>query len=252
MKKRLIHLFSLSCILLLSACVSSKKIEYFQHNDTQEQQKEVTLEDPQIQIGDLINITITAANNEAAIPFNLYTTPLVGENSRGEPLPYLVDTDGQINFPILGKLEIVGLTTKALTKKLEDLLVGYISDPVINIRFANFRISVLGEVNNPGAYPILNEHMSIIEAISLAGDLTTYGKRESILLIRTVNGEKTQVNLDLTKEDILNSPYFYLRQNDIIYVAPNKTKVNSTRVGPNTSVIFSTISVLFAVIAILL
>lgn len=253
MKKQLIHYFSLlSFLLLLGSCVSSKKIEYFQDTEDQALDTSVTLVDPQIQIGDLININITATNAEAALPFNLYSTPMVGTTGAREPLPYLVDTDGKINFPVLGKLEIVGLTTKELTKKLEALLVGYISDPVINIRFANFRISVLGEVNRPGAYPILNEHMSVVEAISLAGDLTIYGKRDAILLIRTVNGEKKQVYLDLTKKDILDSPYYYLKQNDIVYVVPNKTKVNASAVGPNTSVIFSSISILLAVVGLLL
>ncbi|MBU2950254.1 polysaccharide export protein [Tamlana agarivorans] len=244
-------LFCLS-VLCLGSCASPKKIQYFQETEGQALESDISYDEPEIQTGDLIFINISATNAEAAIPFNLYESPIIGAAAAAKPQAYLVDTDGVINFPVLGKLNILGLTTKELTKNLEEQLKNYISDPVINIRFANFRVSVLGEVKNPGAIPVLNEHMSIIEAISIAGDLTIYGKRDDVLLIRTENGEKKHINLDLTRSDIINSPYFYVKQNDIIYVTPNKTRVNASSVGPNTSVIFSSISVLLAVIALII
>ncbi|KAB1067848.1 polysaccharide export protein [Tamlana haliotis] len=257
MKKTLHRLFSLYSLLimgslLLGSCVSTKKIEYFQGLESSDLETQINFSEPKIQAGDLIYINITAANAEAALPFNLYQTPIVGAVASAQPQAYLVDPDGNINIPVLGKIHIAGLSTKALTSKLETELEQYLTNPVINIRFENFRVSVLGEVNNPGAISVLNERMSVIEAITIAGDLTIYGKRDAVLLIRTENGVKQHITLDLTQKDLLESPYFYVKQNDIIYVTPNKTRINSSAVGPNTSVIFSSISVLLAVIALLI
>ncbi len=248
----LFYIFIFSIPLLFSSCASRKQIQYFQDIDTVGSLNATNPIEPKIQVGDLLYINITATNAEAALPFNLYETPPIGQTiTAAKPMPYLVDAEGRINFPVLGKLQITGLNTKELTQKLELELTEYIKNPVINIRFANFRVSVLGEVNRPGTFPVSNEHMSVIEAISLAGDLTIYGKRESVLLIRTENGKKQYINLNLTKKDLLESPYFYVKQNDIIYVNPNKTRVNAAAVGPNTGVIISSVSILITVLALI-
>ncbi|AUS05826.1 polysaccharide biosynthesis/export family protein [Pseudotamlana carrageenivorans] len=248
------YLGILALTLLLGACASRENIQYFQKIDYTQLSDSIAHTEPEIQVGDLLNITITATNAEAALPFNLFEAPIIGTMNvnAARPLPYLVDTDGYINFPVLGQLHIAGNTTKALTLLLEDKLSSYIQDPVINIRFANFRVSVLGEVNKPGTFPVTNEHVSIIEAITLAGDLTIYGKRDEVLLIRMENGTKKYIPLDLTQKTILESPYFYVKQNDIIYINPNKTKVNASAVGPNTSVILSSLSILLTVIGLLI
>ncbi|WP_406684205.1 polysaccharide biosynthesis/export family protein [Seonamhaeicola sp. MEBiC1930] len=249
-KRKLQFLLLLNFIILASSCVSTKKIEYFQELEGTSINKSSIPFEAKIQTGDLLYINITATNAEAAIPFNLYQSPIIGNNvANSTPIPYLVNIDGIINFPVLGKIEVAGLTTKQLTKRLEDLLLNHINNPIINIRFRNFRVSVLGEVNNPGTFQVLNERMSIIEAISLAGDLTVYGKRESVRLIRWEEGNKKKlIELDLTDKNILDSPYFILKQNDVIYVAPNKAKVNASAVGPNTGVIISSVSVLIAML----
>ncbi|WP_405292411.1 polysaccharide biosynthesis/export family protein [Algibacter sp. Ld11] len=240
-------------LFLLNSCASSKDIQYFQNVEDGVLKDSTSAFGAKIQSGDLLFINVSAINAEAALPFNLYETPMLQTAVSGaKPIPYLVDDDGNINFPVLGKLKIAGLTTKQLIKKLEVDLVEYITKPTINIRFANFRVSVLGEVAKPGSYQVLNERISVMEAISLAGDLTIYGQRDNILLVRIENGEKTFTTLDLTNKDLFNSPYYNLKQNDIIYISPNKTKVNSSAVGPNTGVIISSASLLITVLALII
>ncbi|WP_282148879.1 polysaccharide biosynthesis/export family protein [Algibacter lectus] len=254
MKKLHQVLFCISLtLLLLNSCASSKDIQYFQNVEDGVLKDSTSSFSAKIQSGDLLYINVTTINAEAALPFNLYESPMLqNSNSIGKPLPYLVDDDGNINFPVLGKLKIVNLTTKQLIEKLEIDLLEYITNPTINIRFANFRVSVLGEVTKPGSYQVLNERISVIEAIGLAGDLTIYGQRNNVLLVRIENGEKTFTTLDLTNKDIFSSPYYNLKQNDIIYISPNKTKVNSSAVGPNTSVIISSASLLITVLALII
>lgn len=252
MKRLIIPLVMFSVILLLNSCASPKKIVYFQDVEGVELKDSLLTFEPNIQIGDLLFINVSATDGEAALPFNLYTTPNVGTVSNAEPLNYLVNSDGAINFPVLGALEVSGLTTKQLTEKLEDVLEEYINKPVINVRITNFKVSVLGEITKPGTFEVLNERISVIEALALAGDLTIYGQRESVLLIREVDGKKEFVTIDLTNKKLFDSPYYFLKQNDVIYITPNKTRVNGSRVGPNTSVIFSSISVLMAVIALII
>ncbi|WP_159018157.1 polysaccharide biosynthesis/export family protein [Algibacter sp. L3A6] len=240
-------------LLLFNSCASSKDIQYFQNVEDGVLKDSTAAFGAKIQSGDLLTINVSTINAEAALPFNLYETPMLqGAAASAKPIPHLVDDDGVINFPVLGKLKVAGLTTKQLTKKLEVDLVEYITNPTINIRFDNFRVSVLGEVAKPGSYQVLNERISVIEAIGLAGDLTIYGQRDNVLLVRIENGEKTFTTLDLTNKNLFNSPYYNLKQNDIIYISPNKTRVNSSAVGPNTGVIISSASLLITVLALIL
>ncbi|WP_246124803.1 polysaccharide biosynthesis/export family protein [Algibacter pacificus] len=246
-------LITVSVLLLFNSCAPAKNIQYFNTPEDQVLKNVAAAFEATIQSGDLLFINVSAINAEATIPFNLYETP-VFQNYVGntKPISYLVDDDGYINFPVLGPLHVAGLTTKQLVQKLETDLIEYINNPTINIRFANFRVSVLGEVARPGSFKVTNERISIIEAIALAGDLTIYGQRTHVLLIRVENGEKVFIPIDLTKKDLFNSPYYNLKQNDIIYIAPNKTRVNAAAVGPNTSVIISSASLLITLLALIL
>ncbi len=242
-------------VLFVASCVSPKKITYFQDVDGIEVHDSILNYEPKIQIGDMLRINVSATDAEAAIPFNLYETPVV--NNRGfsnlVPVEYIVNDSGEINFPILGEIEVIGLTTSELTEKLEKLLSdGYIKDPVINLWITNFKINVLGEVKNPGAYVIKNSRVSVLEALSLAGDLTIHGNRADVTLIRNQQGKKEFVKIDLRNKELFNSPYFYLVQNDVVYVSQNKAKVNSSAVGTHTAVIISSLSVLIALLAIVL
>ena len=238
--------------VLVSSCVSNKKMLYFQDVEGVENPTVLANYEPKIQPGDLLNINVAAAEAEAALPFNIYETPVVGTyTSSLKPLSYLVNTDGEINFPVLGTLKVAGFTSKEVTKSLNEQLASYINKPIVNIRLTNFKITVLGEVKTPGTYPVPNERISIIEAIGMAGDLTIQGKRTTVTLVREVQGERKFVSIDLTNKQLFNSPYYYLAQNDVIYVEPNKTKINSSAVGSNAGIILSSISTLISLIAIL-
>lgn len=239
--------------MLLANCASPKKIVYFQEMEGVQMNDTLVNFEPALQVGDILAINVSAVDAEAAIPFNLYETPMIGNmNSSAKPITYLVNADGEINFPVLGKFKVAGLTTKEANEKLTNTLSEYIKNPIVNMRLTNFKVTVMGEVQHPGSYTVPNERISILDAIGLASDLTIHGKRKTVLLIREQNGKRMFVNIDLTNKQLFSSPYFYLSQNDVIYVEPNKTKVNSSAVGANTAVIVSSISIVISLIAILL
>lgn len=243
----------LSIILLFVSCASPEKIVYFQEIEGVTINDSLINYEPEIQIGDILAINVSAVDAEAAIPFNLYETPMVGNiTSSAKPITYLVDSNGDINFPVIGKFKVEGLTTKETNDTLTNVLEAYIKNPIINIRLTNFKVTVMGEVAKPGTYTVPNERISILDALGLAGDLTIYGERKNVMIIREKNGKRITVNLDLTNKQLFNSPYFYLSQNDVVYVEPNKTKVNGSAVGPNTGVIISSISILISLVAILI
>jgi polysaccharide export outer membrane protein len=251
--KNVITAYSVFLLILAVGCASPKKIVYFQNNEDVSINDSILNYSPKIQAGDILAINVSAVDAEAALPFNLYETPIVGDFvANAIPITYLVNEDGNIFFPVIGKFNVSGLTTKEINEKLTTVLDSYINEPIINLRLMNFRITVLGEVMKPGSFTIPDERISIIDAIGLAGDLTIYGERENITLIREQNGTRTFVNVDLTNRELFKSPYFFLTQNDVIYVKPNKTRTNSSAVGPNTSVIVSGVSILISLLAIFL
>ena len=165
---------------------------------------------------------------------------------------YLVDLNGFIEFPVLGNIKLGGLTRSQATQLLKTKLTDYIKDPIVNIRLANFTVTVLGEVNNPGTFTVEDERISLIEAIGLAGDLTIYGKRENVFLIREDNGVKRFTKFDLTSIKVVNSPNYYLTQNDVIYIEPNKAKIRSSSYNQNNVIIISAVATLATIIAILI
>ncbi len=235
--------------LVFVGCASSKKINYFQNSD------EIVLNDavvnfqPTIQYADILAINISSIEPELAVPFNNFE---VQDDRMIRQIPYIVNANGEINFPILGKLSVAGLTTQELTDTLYNKLLKFLNNPTVSVQLTNFKVSVLGEVLRPGAYTIVNERITIPEALALAGDLTIYGKRKTVTLIREQNGTRTFIPIDLTSKAMFNSPYYYLVQNDILYVEANKTRVNASAVGPNTSIIVSSLSILISLAAILI
>ena len=242
-------IFGMLLGLLLASCASSKKLVYLQDTATNEEQEELLNYEPTLQPDDLISIHVSGLDALASATFNIYESPVNIGNPR--LLPYLVNKEGNIHFPVLGTVLVNGLTTLQLTHHLEEKIKEYLVNPIINIRLLNFKISVMGDVKVPGAYTIPNERITILEALALAGDLTIQGKRKDILLIREVAGKRTVITLDLTDRNLFNSPYYYLAQNDVIYVAPNKAKVNSSAVGSSFGIILSSVSTLISLIAIL-
>lgn len=242
----------LSLVFLLFSCASRKNIVYYQNIDTIAAGQKANSYEVKIQPDDLLMIIVSAEDPEIALPFNLSTIATQNDSNLQSATgqrtiqSYLVDKSGNIEFPVLGKLQIGGLTRTEALQLLKDKISIYIKNPIINLRIMNFKISMQGEVNIPGSYSITSERVTLIEALSMAKDMTIYGKRDNILIIREVNGIKSYNRVDITKADFINSPFYYLAQNDVVYVEPNKTKVNASAVGPNTSVIISAVSILIS------
>ncbi len=253
MKKIKHILIALLVFMILNSCASRGKFVYLQNIDSNSG-KSVKYYETIIQNDDLLLIYVTAKDRESADPFNLEVlmTQSAGVSSGGQRQQqlYIVDNNGFIDFPVLGKIKIAGLTRAQSIETLKNKLKEYIQDPIINLRIANFKVSVLGEVSRPGSYIIDSERISIVDALAKAGDLTVYGKRQNVLLIRDINGEKKTVRIDLTKSDFVYSEYYYMKQNDVVYVESNKTKVNSSAVGPNITVGLSALSLLVTIIAL--
>lgn len=250
MKNATLNLLIITLLtLLVSSCVSTKKMVYFQAPPEEfGLSEEILSYEPKIQPGDLLTIHVSGIDPLAAATFNIYEST---GTANLKLLPYLVNKEGTIHFPVIGTIAAKGLTTLELTKYLETHLKEYLVKPIVNIRLINFKISVMGDVKSPGAYTIANERITIVEALVLAGDLTIQGKRKNVLLIREVDGKRTFISMDLRNRDLFKSPYYYLMQNDVIYVEPNKAKINSSAVGSSTGIILSSISTLISLIAIL-
>lgn len=242
-------------LLLIFSCKPKEELVYYQNIDNLGTSEKLNSYEIKIQPDDLLMIIVTANDAESAMPFNLSTTMVqnagvataAGIGQQSIQL-YLVDAGGSIDFPVLGKIKIAGLSRSELMKMLETKISNYITSPILNIRLMNFKVSVQGEVNLPGSYTINTERITLIEALSLAKDLTIYGKRDNILVIRDNNGVKSFNRIDITKADFINSPFYYLAQNDVVYVEPNKAKINGAAVGPNTGVIISITSLFITLI----
>jgi polysaccharide export outer membrane protein len=244
-------------ILFLFSCASRKDVVYYQNIDGLQNQKSNTYE-IKIQPDDLLMIIVSAEDPEIAIPFNLalISTATSGkaDAASGQQTiqSYLVDASGYIDFPILGKLKISGLTRSEVLQMLQDKIAVYIKKPIVNLRVMNFKVSVQGEVDSPGTYPVASDRITLIEALTMAKDLTIYGKRDNILIIREIDGVKSYNRVDITKAEFINSPFYYLAQNDVVYVEPNKTKINGAAIGPNTGVIISISSLLITLITLII
>lgn len=251
MKKGITKLLILLLSMLLFSCASREKLVYLQNEFNAQN---VTQFQTRIQPDDVLMIIISSENPEVAAPYNLKSVALQSnsdESSQMQPTQtYIVDVEGNIEFPVLGKVKLGGLSKEEAVNYIKNLLEDHVKDAVVNLRILNYKISVLGEVNRPGTFSIPSERVTVLEALGKAGDLTIYGKRKNVLLIREENGVISTHRLDLTKSDIVNSPYYYLAQNDVVYVEPNKTKINSSAVGPNIAIGISALSLVVTIIAL--
>ena len=221
----------ISYILLFSSCTNTGNAVYFSKVKNTEYVERVESLEPVIQKNDLLSITIASLNPDATEFFNILNESRVrttsATNSISQAVGYLVDQDGNIQFPFLGKVKAAGLTKKALKESIRSELVNrkLLIDPIVDIRYLNYKVSVLGEVARPSVLTVPNEKITLLEALGLAGDLTIYANRDNVLLIREEQGKKKLVRLDLTSDELFSSPYYYLKSNDIVYVEPNKTKI---------------------------
>ena len=260
--KKISLLFAIVAIaILITGCGSSKNVAYFKNSEQVNLEMSRVLYDAHIMPKDVLSITVNTTDPEAAAPFNLTVattqTTALRMNATSQPTlqSYIVDNEGNIEFPIIGKVHLGGLTKNEAEKVIFERIKPYMNateNPIVTVRMINYKISVLGEVSRPGMFTVANEKINILEALAQAGDLTIYGVRDRVQLIReNDNGQKEIHILNLNDANIINSPYYYLQQNDIIYVEPNKVKSQNSSVGSMTTLWFSATSILISLTSLL-
>ncbi|MEP7141320.1 MAG: polysaccharide biosynthesis/export family protein [Ferruginibacter sp.] len=266
-----LYLPALFLLILVSSCTPTKNLGYFKDlKDSSRIYSQIiqSTYELKLQPDDIVQILINSVNPEATAVFNLgNTTPAIGSTahqSRSQGTPddnishstisdptggnkgYLVDKNGGIDFPVLGRIKVMGLTTTQLKEQLKTKLDTFLMQPIVNVRLLNYRITVLGEVAHPASYAIPGDHITVIEALGMAGDLTIYGKRENVLLVREENGQRRFIRLNLNSSDLFRSPYYYLKQNDALYIEPDASKLSSLDTGfyRKTSLVISVLTLL--------
>lgn len=230
--------------MLLASCSSPKNVAYIQNSDSIDYSRSEVLYDARIMPKDILTITVNTVNPEASAPFNLFVSSELSANrsigAQRSLQTYLVDNKGCIEFPVIGTTKVGGLTKSACEKLIHDKIQRFMNaeeNPIVTVRMSNYKISVLGEVNRPGMFTVSNEKINIFEALAQAGDLTIYGVRDRVKLIREdEKGHKDVYTLNLNDAEIINSPYYYLQQNDVIYVEPNKVKAKNSAIGQSTTI----------------
>ena len=232
-------------IFFLSSCGSAKRedVVYFQDTGNFETLVDNNKSTTKFKIDDLVSIHISSLDPEASVPFNL----IRGRSEGGlqpEQVDYLIDQDGMIDFPVIGKVKIEGLSPDELRILLRDLLSDYLKDPIINIRLRNFTVTCLGAVNRPGTYPVDGERITILEALGLAGDVSLRAVRNNVLVIRDFDGTKVYTRIDLTSKNMTKSPVYYLTQNDVVYVEPNKSGIKETVLDQRATIYVTLFSLL--------
>ena len=249
---RSIFLF-LIAIVFLGSCASKEDVVYFQNAAQSgiETQVKESSSLTRFKVDDLISIYVSTLDPEASVPFNLFRGTQEG-GIRPEQVDYLVDKQGEIDFPVVGKVKVVGLTPEELRVRLTENLADYLKDPIINIRLKNFTVTVLGEVKRPGTYLVNGEQITIFEALGLAGDMTIKGIRKNVLVVREFDGTKVYYRIDLTSNTAAESPVYYLTQNDVVYVEPNKSAITSSAMDNRATITVSILSVLITSTVLLL
>lgn len=233
---------ALTIVLALSSCGSARQVAYFQNIDSLNLSASKMLYEAHIMPKDQLSIIVKTTNEDASEPFNLFMkNGMNNSGSSGQNLQsYLVDNKGDIDFPVIGKIHVQGLTSRECEELIRAKVRPYLAEserPLVTVRLGSFRVVVTGEVSSPGVVSVPYEKMSVVEALAQSGDLGLQGKRKNILLIReSASGQKSAHRIDLTDANIINSPYFYLQQNDIIYVEPNGAKKGTA--GISNSVTF--------------
>lgn len=261
MRKYVLPILVIVAVILLGSCANSEKVAYFQNANEINLTESKGLYDAHIRPKDILTITVSTTDPLAAKPFNLVVmNPLnssgnINSGNTGSLQTYLVDNEGMINFPILGKIKVGGLSKTDCESMITRMIKPYMAEsenPIVTVKMASYKVTVIGEVQHPGTFPVAQEKINVLEAIAQAGDLSIYGKRDNIMLIREKdNGEKEIHKLDLTDADLFNSPYYYLQQNDVIYVEPNRVKAKNSSIGQSTTIWLSFIGIVTSVASLL-
>jgi polysaccharide export outer membrane protein len=246
-------LFPLLIILLISSCASKKDFVYFQGS---EEVKTNLYFEPKLQQDDFLNIIIFGCDEESLKIFNIPPST-TNTTNRGYYVGasasqgYLINEKGEIDFPVIGKIKVGGLSRDEAADLIKTKLSVYLKDPKVSIQIQNFKITILGDVKNPGTIQVPNERITLIEALGIVGDLNITAIRKNVLILRNENGKNKEYRIDLSKKDFLNSPVYYLNQNDVIYVEANKTKINSSNVSASSSMVVAVASLLITTINVL-
>ena len=247
-------------IFMLGSCASSKKVAYFQNAVDGVVAQSEGLYDAKIMPKDILTITVSTTNPEAATPFNLTVSNTLNSTGQmysgsGVLQTYLVDNDGDIDYPVIGTIKVAGLTKNECQELVKSKIKAFLAEeenPIVTVRMSSYRVTIIGEVRSPGVIPVGTEKMSILEALASAGDLTIYGKRDNVMLIREeANGQKTIHRLNLNDANIISSPYYYLQQNDIVYVEPNGVQAKNSAIGSSTTIWFSFVGIVTSVASLL-
>lgn len=265
MKRVLSIIFMASLFCVIFSCKVKDNIDYMKNIEQTAINTSLQTSTFTIQPGDQLMISVTAKDNDVVKPFNQnYSSgdisqyslsssnlPMQGQTSVSGP-SYLVDSKGNIQYPILGELNTSGKTIEQFRDLVKERLKQYVKEPGVNVRTTNFKVTVLGEVTKTGTYLIPDgQSMSILSMLGMAGDLTIYGQRQNVLVVRNIDGNTTKEYIDLTNAELLNSPYYYVKQNDVIYVSPNNTRKNSSSFGPQTGIFISIASVVVGLLALI-
>lgn len=265
MNRNIVLLIICSFFLVTSCALRNKSSElnYMQNIEQIATEASVKNSVSTIQTGDQLVITVSAKDLEVVKPFNQNyssgemiqnaqaggNTPSAGQTTISGPT-YVVDSDGSIDFPIIGRLSTTGKTIEEFRNELREKITRYIINPTVNIRLTNYKVTVLGDVTRPGQYVIPDGNSTLLNALGLAGDLTMYGKRDDVLVVRSINGEITKERINLTDASFINSPYYHLKQGDVIYISSNKTKEKTARLDPNAGLYIGLASIVVTILAL--
>lgn len=260
--KKIQYLLLLLGFIAVSSCQPKKNLNYLQDIDKIATEEAMRLDRSTLQPGDQLVATVMARDNDVAKPFNqnysagqIIQNPQISGNaataiSTASGPTYIVDTEYSIDFPNIGKINVQGLTVDGFKAELLNRLKRYIKEPTVSIQMTNFKISVMGEVSRPGEYSLPDGKGTLLSALSMAGDLSIYGNREDVLIIRNVDGKMERAKVDLTKSEFLTSTFYNLRQGDVIYVSANETKQKTSRLDPNAGIYISVASIVVTILAL--
>lgn len=234
----------IAALYTTSSCTTYKKVAYLQDAPAYTRQKIPATYEIKIEDDDMLSIAVSSRDTALALPFNH------APGGQG----YLVSSDGNIIFPVFGEMKVAGQTPSSLAGSIKERIIkeGYIKDPGVSVKLMNFKVSVMGEVNKPGVYPIPTQRVTVLEAISLAGDMSIFGRRDRVLVVREEGGQREMHYMDVSSTDLFNSPYYYLRQNDLVYVEPNKPRAQQSEYNPRLPIYLAGASVLVSLASLII
>ncbi len=249
MKKVILFIAIYTC--LATGCAPRRDLVYFSNLAKQTSDEKLPSQEVKIQQNDLLSVSINSLNQESNVLFAVNTKAPSAENNY-KVEGYRVNKEGMINLPVVGNVRLEGLTIEQAQNTISRELDKYVKKPVVDIQLVNFKVTVIGEVNRPSNFTVQGDNINLLQALGMAGDMTVYGKRDNVLVIREQNGQRVMKRLNLNNQDVMNSPFFFLKQNDIVYVEPDKSKASeystNTRVMPLVIASISAVAVLITAV----